>query len=154
MTKLGGSVNRLTPDELAAERARYEENGWRFPEGLTHKVRIQIPVDELEDFCAAAKQLRQDRKGMYDRGAEGREAGTRPSVSLYLSGSEMAGNWISLWGRVGQQQQTYRAAVNQAQPASQQQRTAVTRATAQPAQPVWDQPNPATDNFDQEDIPF
>lgn len=163
MTRLSGSVNRLTPDELQAERARYDENGWRFPDGMTHKVRVQIPLDEIDEFCAALKMLRQDRNGIYTRGPEGSAPTMTPAVSFYLSGSEMTGNWIKLWGRVAPQQGGYNSSTSPVQPAAPQQRTAVSRPTAQPqpaaqptqpSQPVWSQSAPAANSFDQEDIPF
>lgn len=164
MIKLSGSVNRLSPDELAAERARYDEMQWAFPDGLTHKVRIQIPLDQIDQLYAALKQLRQDRKGIYNSGRDGGEPTITPSVSIYLNGAEMTGSWMRLWGRVGSQPASSYQPARQA-PAPAQQRTAqsaMATAAAPPApqataaqQPpqIWQQA-PSAPGFDQEDIPF
>jgi hypothetical protein len=101
MTKLSGSVNALTPEELQKERQRYEEMGWSFPDGLTHRVRIQVPISQIDEFCAALKALQQDRKGIFQQNRQTGERSEIPSVSFYMNGSEMTGTWIKLWGRVG-----------------------------------------------------
>jgi hypothetical protein len=155
MTKLSGSVNALTPDELQKERQRYEEMGWSFPDGLTHRVRIQVPISQIDEFCAALKALQQDRKGIYQQNRQTGERSEIPSVSFYMNGSEMTGTWIKLWGRVGGNRLA--PSPSQQHDAASEQRTAARQATRQAPAPKNDSglfDLLSSNTADDEEIPF
>jgi hypothetical protein len=158
--KIQGSVNRLSADDLQRERDRYQEMGWEyFPEGLSHKVRVQVPLDQIDEFCEALKALRPDKKGIIQINRSTNEKIEIPSVSIYLSGSEMAGNWIKLWGRAGgagagradhQQPIQGRPAPARRSPAAAP--AGGSQAELMPQQPAWN--STAVQSMSDEEIPF
>jgi hypothetical protein len=155
MTKLSGSVNMLSLDELQKERQRYEEMGWRFPEGLTHRVRVQVPISQIDEFCAALKALQQDRKGISQQDRQTGERSEIPSVSFYMNGSEMTGTWIKLWGRVGGTRSA--TSSSQRHDAASEQRVATTQVTRQAPAAKGDGnlfDLLRSDSTDDEEIPF
>jgi hypothetical protein len=103
MIKISGAMNRLSALELERDRAFYAENEWKFPEDLSHTVKIQIPIAQIDELCELLKQSRPDEKGIYFFNKETNEKDEIPSVSIRLKGAEMTGNWTRLWGSVSAQ---------------------------------------------------
>lgn len=182
MIFLTGSVNRLTPQQMQQEAERYQANGWKQREASTHSVRVTIAIEDIEAFCSYLRALPPDNKPKVwtDRNNERHEV---PACSFWLRGVEIAGNWIRLSAALNDQpfdRPSSAPATSTASAAASASRRlapppvrrvtapiATASADAPPAAPGWQSPaavatqapaanslNTATDNFDDNDIPF
>ena len=93
---LSGAVNARTLDEQNEQVELYAKEGWELKGGPnTHRVKVSIPADRLDDFCAWLQSQPQDQKVERFTTRAGEEVENR-YVSFYLDGKEMTGTWTKL----------------------------------------------------------
>lgn len=95
MIHLSGAIRIATEQELMREGEVYAQRGWTLKDPTTHNVSITVNEDDIEDLAAYLRQRPRDKRSRAwtDRRGIQHEART---VTLYLKGTEMAGNWIRL----------------------------------------------------------
>lgn len=92
---LTGSINLLAQEEIQREAERYAQNGWEYRDPTTHRVSVQIAQEDIDAFCDYLRNKIPDRKPKVWRDRDGNEHQTQ-TVTFFLNGSEMTGNWIRL----------------------------------------------------------
>jgi|GEM_PF-6111092 hypothetical protein len=122
---LTGSINLLSQEQIQREAERYAANGWEYRDPTTHRVSVQVAQEDIEAFCDYLRNRPLDRQPKVWRDRDGNQHQT-PTVTFFLNGSEMTGNWIRL-----------RSALNSTPQASPQVGAATT------SQPVRRTPAPA-----------
>lgn len=166
MIYLSGAINLRTVEEMQREADIYQQNGWTLRDPTTHRVTVSIDEKDIEAFCDYLRNKPRDErlKTWTDRNGQQRQSRT---ISFYLNGTEMTGNWVRLRSRLDstvQSNQNSRpapapaAAPNQPGRASaaapqRQPAPAPTRAPASSPAAVWTAPPPSP-LHDDHDIPF
>ena len=92
---LTGSIKLLAQEEIQREAERYAQNGWEYRDPTTHRVSVQIAQDDIEAFCNYLRNRPLDRQPKRWSDRDGNEHQTS-TVTFFLNGSEMTGNWIRL----------------------------------------------------------
>ena len=93
---LSGAVNTRSLDEQNKQSQLFAEKGWELKGGpSTHSVKVSIPADRVDDFCAWLKVQPEDQKVERFTTRTGEEV-ERRYVSFYLDGKEMTGSWTKL----------------------------------------------------------
>lgn len=95
MIHLSGAIRIATQQELEREGQIYAERGWELKDPTTHNVSITINEDDIEALATFLRERPRDKRARVwtDRRGIQHEART---VTLYLKGTEMAGNWVRL----------------------------------------------------------
>lgn len=92
---LTGSIKLLGAEEIQREAERYAANGWEYRDPTTHRVSVQIAREDIDAFCDYLRNRPLDRQPKVWRDRDGNEHQT-PTVTFFLNGSEMTGNWTRL----------------------------------------------------------
>ena len=163
MIYLSGAINLRTVEEMQREADIYQQNGWTLRDPTTHRVTVSIDEKDIEAFCAYLRNKPRDErmKTWTDRNGQQQQART---VSFYLNGTEMTGNWVRLRSRLDPVAQNSRPAApgaapmpaqpRQPQHAPQRQPAPMpTRAPASSPAAVWSS-SPQQPQHDDHDIPF
>lgn len=101
---LTGAVRLVPQEEILREGQVYANNGWTLKDPTTHKVAITIKEQDIEALAQFLRNKKRDDKPSRwtDRNGNQREDQT---VTLYLKGTEMAGNWVRLRAALNDGQQ-------------------------------------------------
>lgn len=160
MIYLSGAIRIATEQELMREAEVYAQRGWTLKDPTTHNVSITLDEDDLDAFASYLQQRPRDKRLRIwtDRHGVQHEART---VTFYLKGTEMAGNWVRLRASVGSQPTQL---PDQPAPAPDRPRAAPpirrTPAAATPAPSMaWattpnQPPSSSAESDDYDDIPF
>lgn len=139
MIFLSGAIRIATPQELQREGEVYAQRGWELKDPTTHNVSITIDEQDIEALAEYLRQRPRDKRSRAwtDRRGIQHEART---VTLYLKGTEMAGNWVRLRATLDPEamdpQPSSSPAVGRARPAPPVRRPAAPRSTTTPVTPA------------------
>ena len=178
MIYLSGAINLSSQADLEREAELFARNGWELKDPTTHRVSVTIDEADIDAFCQFLRSRPRDRrpKVWTDRNGQQHQAQT---VTFFLNGTEMTGNWTRLRARLDPDAQI--AAAQGATAGVRQARTAppvrrsptpppqaqangfpqssaphAAAATATPvaeATPTWNS-QPSWDQDDDDDVPF
>jgi hypothetical protein len=169
MIYLSGSINLCNQAELQREAELYARNGWELKDPTTHRVSVTIDEADIDAFCQYLRSRPRDRKPKIWTDRDGQQHQVQ-TVTFFLNGTEMTGNWTRLRARIdptarpaaaqapatGQRQArtappVRRSPTPQAQANGFPQPQAQPQAPVAPAAPVW---NSQPLEPDDDDIPF
>lgn len=170
MIYLSGAINLSSQADLQREAELFARNGWELKDPTTHRVSITIDEGDIDAFCQFLRSRPRDRKPKIwtDRNGQQHQAQT---VTFFLNGTEMTGNWTRLRGRLdpnarpgtsqgtaAPQPQARTASPVRRPPSPQAQANGYPQPQAQPqapaafAAPLWNS-QPSV-NEEDDDIPF
>lgn len=95
MIFLSGAIRTTSQQELLREGEVYAERGWELKDPTTHSVAITIDEGDIDALAAYLHQRPRDKRLKTWTDRSGQQHQTR-TVTLYLKGTEMAGNWVRL----------------------------------------------------------
>lgn len=95
MIHLSGAIRIATQQELQREGDIYAQQGWELKDPTTHNVSITVNEGDIEALARFLRQRPRDKRSRVWTDRRGIQHEDR-TVTLYLKGTEMAGNWVRL----------------------------------------------------------
>jgi len=99
MIYLSGSINLCSQADLEREAEFFATNHWELKDPTTHRVAVTVDESDIDALAQFLRNKPRDRKPKVwtDRNGEQHQAQT---VTFFLNGTEMTGNWTRLRARL------------------------------------------------------